>query len=280
VSEERAGELITERIGERIGIGRTAEVYRFRDGQVVKLLLPGFPDEMGETEAAIGELVNAAVSAAPRFLGTTRIDGRLGLLYELVEGPNMLDQLTSRPWSLLRLADELAALHAAMHDADGSGLRSMRSYLGHMIGEADGVARPDMIAAAHRRIDALPDGRAVCHGDMHPGNVIRAEAGPVVIDWMTARAGPPEADVARTLFLLAGSAVPSTIPPPRRWLISGLRRAYAARYLHAYHRLRRLDPLAVRGWRLPILVARLGEGIEEEREPLLAVINAELRQAR
>jgi aminoglycoside phosphotransferase (APT) family kinase protein len=262
--------------GERIGLGRTAEVLRFGDDAVVKVLLPGFPEELGEAEATIGELVNAAIPDAPRFLGTTRVDGRLGLVYQLVTGPTMLDQLTARPWRALGLADELARLHAAMHQADGSGLRSQRAYLQHMIGEARGVAPDEVVSAALRRAVALPDGTAVCHGDMHPGNVIRAMDGPVVIDWMTARAGPPEADVARTLFLLAGSAVPDSMPFAQRLVVGGIRRAFAARYLRSYRRMRRLDPLVVRAWRLPILVARLGEGIEAERLQLLRAIRGEL----
>ena len=32
--------------------------------------------------------------------------------------------------------------------------------------------------------------------DLHPANVLLAPAGPVVIDWTNARAGPPELDLA------------------------------------------------------------------------------------
>jgi aminoglycoside phosphotransferase (APT) family kinase protein len=163
-----------------------------------------------------------------------------------------------------------------MHQADGSGLRSQRAYLQHMIGEARGVTPDEAVAAALGRVLALPDGTAVCHGDMHPGNVIRALDGPVVIDWMTARAGPPEADVARTLFLLAGSAVPDSMPFAQRLVVGGIRRAFAARYLRSYRRMRRLDPLVVRAWRLPIMVVRLGEGIEAERGQLLRIIRGEM----
>jgi aminoglycoside phosphotransferase (APT) family kinase protein len=264
-----------EQVGERIGIGRTAEVYRLGDDRVVKLLLPGFPEELGQHEAEIGELVNDAVAAAPRFLGTERLDGRLGLVYELVAGPTMLDALTARPWSTNRLADELARLHAGIHAAAGTGLPPHRAYLRHMIGRADGIAPPVALAAARQRLDALPDGRAVLHGDMHPGNVILSAPGPVVIDWMTARAGPAEADVARTLHLLLGSAIPPSIPRLRRWLIGGVRRTFANRYLRAYRRVRPMDSSLVLAWRLPVLVARLAEGIDAEEPGIQAALKRE-----
>lgn len=267
-------------IGELIGVGRTAEVYRLGADRVVKLLLPGFPEEMGEHEARIGELVNVAVEAAPRFLGTERFHNRLGLVYELVRGPTMLDRLTARPWSVTRFADELATLHAQIHAADGSGLPAHRPSLEHALERADGVADPVALAAARERLAELPDGSAVLHGDLHPGNVIEAEAGPVVIDWMTARAGPPEADLARTLHLLLGSAVPVSFPRIRRWLIGSVRRAFTNRYVRTYRRLRPVDSQLVLAWRLPVLVARLAEGIAEEEAGLQAAIAAELEPGR
>ena len=44
-------------------------------------------------------------------------------------------------------------------------------------------------------------GRGVCHYDFHPANVLVGPNGWVVIDWLTAAAGPSSADLARTLVL-------------------------------------------------------------------------------
>jgi aminoglycoside phosphotransferase (APT) family kinase protein len=46
------------------------------------------------------------------------------------------------------------------------------------------------------------------HLDLHPENVLLGAAGPVVIDWTNATAGPPLADVAQTWVLIASSLVP------------------------------------------------------------------------
>ena len=263
-------------IGERLGIGRTAEVYAWGQDRVVKVLRPGFPDGLGEAEAGAAALIDMAGVAAPRFLGTTRIDGRFALIYERLTGPSMLDRLSARPWHVGRLAREFAALHVSMHAADGAGLPDHKGYYRRMIERGGTYLAPGQRAASLRRLDTLPDGTAVCHGDMQPGNILVTPAGPVVIDWLTAGSGSPAADVARTLFLLRGAAIPPVIPAVQRAVIVQLRRRFAAVYIGEYRRRGTLDEREVAQWRLPILAARLGEEIEAERAPLLALIAREL----
>jgi aminoglycoside phosphotransferase (APT) family kinase protein len=263
-------------LGPRLGIGRTAEVYAWHDGEIIKVLRPGFPDRLGEREASIASRVEASGLAAPQFLGVERVDGRFGLVYERLTGPSMLDQLTRRPWLVDRLARTFAALHLQMHEADGAGLPSQIAVVRQAIeraGEPLGAARLD---ATLGTLEAVSPGSSVCHGDMHPGNVIMADAGPMVIDWLTAGSGPPEADVARTMFLLSGSDIPPVYPRIQRILIAALRRRFASTYLGSYLRRRRLDDHELARWRLLVLAARLSEGIEAERTALLVRIDAEL----
>ena len=267
--------MMVSELGEPIGIGRTAEVFAHGDDQVVKLLRPGIPEIVGEREARVAALVDGAGVAAPRFVGTTRIDGRFGLLYERLHGPSMLDQVARNPFAIDRLAGRFAALHLAMHAADGSGLLDQKTEMRRMIDRA-GDLLPDLArSAALARLDALSAGRAICHGDMHPGNVLLTTRGPVVIDWMTSTCGSPAADVARTLFLLRDSGIPSYMPRLQRALVAGARRRFAGVYLRRYGTTGPVDADVV-AWRLPVLAARLGEEIEEERPAVLALIDREL----
>ncbi len=269
-----------EDIGARLGIGRTAEVYAWGDDRVVKVLRPGFADGLGEAEAAAAAAAGRAVAAAPRFFGTTRVDGRYALVYQRLTGPSMLQRLAARPWQVARLGREFGALHASMHGSDGAGLPDHKAYYRRMIERAGAHLPPDARAASLEQLAALPDGSAICHGDMHPGNVLMTPTGPVIIDWLTAGMGPPAADVARTMFLLRSSAIPVELPAVQRLAIGQLRRWFAAGYLGEYRRLRALDDRQLVLWRLPILAARLGEEIEVERAPLLALIERELAASR
>ena len=263
-------------LGRPIGLGRTAEVFARGDDEAVKLLRPGIPEIVGEREASVAALVDGAGVGAPRFGGTTRIDGRLGLVYERLEGPSMLERLVSNPLGIDRLARRFAELHAAMHDADGSGLLDQKTELRRMIDRA-GDHLPDASrVAALARLDALPAGHAICHGDMHPGNVLMTSSGPVVIDWMTSSCGSPAGDVARTLFLLRHSRIPGYMPRIQRNLVALARRRIGSVYLRRYHALRTMDQVDIDSWRLPVLAAHLGEGIEEERPAVLALLAREV----
>ncbi|HET7646220.1 MAG TPA: phosphotransferase [Candidatus Limnocylindria bacterium] len=261
------------RPGPLIATGRTADVHAWADGTVLKLLRRGFPDSLGEEEAMAAARVTAAGLAAPRFLGTERVDGRFGLVYERVDGPSMVQVLVQQPDRADELAAMLADLHAAMHDQPGTGLPDLRDGLADAIDRAPDVAA-DARAAARSRLEALPAGDALVHGDFHPGNVVMADGGPVVIDWLTAGAGAPAADVARTRFLLTDTVLDEQIPRERHALVETLRHRFADAYLRRYRSLRQLDESDVAAWRLPILVARAAERVAGEASVLRELISA------
>jgi aminoglycoside phosphotransferase (APT) family kinase protein len=183
----------------------------------------------------------------------------------------MLQQFSARPWTVVQSLRVFTDLHLAMHTCSVPGLPSQREQLTRLISEAS-AASAAIRAQALEQLERLPDDHVLCHGDYHPDNVLMTQTGPVIIDWGSASSGHPLADVARTKLLLQMGE-----PPPsqkNRWLLTSaralVRRAYIGRYLrrspaHAAE-------LAV--WRFPVAVARLSEGIVEERDKLLRLIAA------
>ena len=201
------------------------------------------------------------------------VDGRFGLVYERIQGPSMLAEIGSHPLSTPRQARAFARLHADMHSAVGNGLPDLKANLLRAI-EAAGLP-PSLAAPVRERLRALPEGAAMLHGDMHPGNVIMSDAGPKVIDWMTVSRGDPAADVARSMFLARVGHFRRVGPAARRH-VGHPPLVRARSYFAEYVRRSGVERGRIQAWRPVILAARLAEGIAQEREATLAKLERAL----
>jgi Ser/Thr protein kinase RdoA (MazF antagonist) len=258
--------------GPPLAVGRTAEVYAWGEEQVVKLFRAGAPAALADKEALAGRIVAEAGVHAPPVGETVVVAGRRGIVYGRIDGESMLVRLRRRPWQVAGLARTLGRLHATMHSVERPQLPSVAAYLRREIEGTEGTGdlTPAVRAAVLARLDGLPAGRAVCHGDFHPDNVILAAGGPVIIDWMTAGHGNPAADVARTVLMIRQGA-PLDAGALEIRLLGLLRRRLLAVYLRSYRALRPCPDGAIEAWIPVIAAARLSEGIETERARLIAL---------
>jgi aminoglycoside phosphotransferase (APT) family kinase protein len=268
----RTGEKTPMDLDTPLATGRTAEVFAWGEGRVLKLFRPGWGPDAAAREVELARAIYAAGVPSPRADEIAEVAGRAGVIYERIIGPSMLAELVAHPWRLAALARTLGEVHAAIHAHAFPGLPRLPEQLAQRIAAAPHL--PDAHrAAARTALDALaqsPGAAAtLCHGDFHPDNVLLSGRGPLVIDWENATLGDPMADVARTLLLVRASEVSIASAAGR-----AVRRAQAATllsgYLRAYGRMRPLDLARLATWELPITAARLAEGIAEERAYLLA----------
>lgn len=245
-------------------------MFAYGDDRVVKLLRPGFSEEWLRYEA---EKTKAAVIAgvpAPRVHGEIVSEGRLGVIFDQVRGPSLLDEIQRAPLRFLHWGSVMARAHLRVLGSRTDQLPDIKVFLAAKIKGTNPLSAPQ-----RRRLidllDDLPDGDQVLHGDLHPLNVFLTETGPMVIDWMDAARGSPAADIARSLFLVSPYAIPPEFPRRRTlgWLARGLRIAYLRSMLQGTG----LGYDEIRRWRLPVLAGRLSEGIEHEKVPLWREVN-------
>ena len=261
--------------GELIARGRTADVYAWGERQALKLFYDWVPAEWVRHEEKIGRFIAAVPLPTPKLIDAVSLDGRLGILYERIEGVSMLSLVSSQPWRISALARQFAGLHAEVHGQRGDGLSPLRPSLEGSIERVDVLAEEEKQAII-QALNRLPDGTALCHFDFHPGQVMMTPRGPAIIDWMTAMQGDPLADVARTAVLLTFGEVPHA-----GWLVRTLTntvkgaflRSYLRRYLELHPGVTRAQ---VEAWMLPVAAARLQEDIPGEREPILKYIREAL----
>lgn len=249
-----------------IAEGRTAEIYPWEDGYVLKLFRDWCPSDWVEYEARIARAIYAAGVPSPAAGEIVEINGRGGLVYERLDGITMLQDMNARPWMLFKYARRLAEMHVQIHRQSIPGIPAYKDRLHYDIRNTKHLDE-DLRARALARLATLPDGQKLCHGDYHPANILITQRGPVVIDWMTACAGDPWTDVARTCLLLTvGPKGAGDLMSPMIKIAIAL---YYRTYRSRYHSLVPDRQKQVERWLPLIAAARLSEEIIPEREALI-----------
>ena len=158
-------------------------------------------------EAEALEVVGSAGFPAPEL--SEKITPS-SIVIERIDGPTMLEDLTSRPWMLNRHAKNLARLHKA---------------LGNI------VAPPSW--------EGVSEGESVVHLDLHPGNIKISNGSPVVLNWGRSARGSSSFDAAVTYVILRTAE--SKNGRLNRLLISGLRKRFANIFIKEFGAAEVLD---------------------------------------
>ena len=255
----------------RIAQGRTAEVFAWGEGKILKLFFDWCPPDWVQHESKISQILAESYLPVPKWYGMTEVDQRQGIIYERILGRSMLSLMTARPWLLVRYAREFAGLHAGFHRCDQDGLGSLRDSLRTTIQRVE-ILPADTKNQVLAILEDLPDGAPLCHFDFHPGQVMITSKGPIVLDWMTAFRGEPAADVARTEIIMQVGQLPYG-GQLQRSLVNVWRgefnRVYLARYLELNPGVSRES---IDRWLIPVAAGRLAEKISGEQDQLLALI--------
>lgn len=261
-------------LGLPLASGRTAEIYPWHDGQILKLYRAWCPRNWVDYEARIAYIVQDAGLAVPRVGDMVDVDGRAGLVFERVDGLSMLRTMEAVPWRSGSLARRMAELQAAVHGCPAPELPSVKTRLEHDITAAPGLPG-DLRQAALQRLHSLSDGDSLCHGDLHPDNIIMTSRGPIIIDWMTAARGDPLSDVARSLLLM--DVGPAMLPQPRRTLVRLVVLLFRSSYVKRYFEVRPGGRAALTAWQPLVAAARLNEKVPGEAERLIGMVESGLR---
>lgn len=246
--------------GKLLARGRTADVYEWDAGRVLKRFHDWF--ELGniEYEQKIARAVHASGVRSPVVGEIIQVDNHNALIYERLPGESMQELVLRKPWKVFAYARVLAQLHAQMHGcAFDASVPAQRGRLENKINHADALPaslKAHLLSAMGR----LPEGDRVCHGDLHPANVLISDADATVIDWIDAARGNPLADVARTSVILMGAAESGETSNP---FLKVFVKTFHTAYRKQYFRLRPGQEDEYRYW-LPIVAsARLSENIPE-----------------
>ena len=261
----------------RIAEGATAEIFAWDEDKILKLYHEGASSGDAEQEAVCASIAYDAGVNTPAVIDTITVENRQGIIFEKVHGVTMLEAIMANPQQLISYAHLLAELQVDMHTRTASKLPLQRQRLQHQIqNQIQSIfgLPEEMNATLLKDLDQLQDDNAICHGDLHPGNILLTGEEPVIIDWVDATQGSPLVDIARTALLLRVGDLPPSMNEQRRQEIAEMRHLFYETYLDHYTQMRSISRKAIARWELPVAAARLSEGISnDEKSGLLDIIN-------
>ena len=219
---------------EKLGEGYEAEIFAWEEGRALRLFREGRERNIEPERIAIPAALAGGVPA-PRIDESVTLGGREGTVMERIQGTNLLDLIGRNPLIMPREARATGRIHARLNALPApEGLAAVHERVREWIGAAE--VPPSLAAIAEETLAGLEGGDRFCHNDFHPGNILLEPNGRrVVIDWGFCAAGPPEADVARSVALL-WLGEPLDPSPALRLITRFFRPIAIALYLRAYRR--------------------------------------------
>jgi aminoglycoside phosphotransferase (APT) family kinase protein len=240
--------------------GFWAELFSFSlatppGGWPADLVVRLMPDPRTARKETIVQSAVAAAGFPTPFVRASggQVCGRAFMVMDLAAGRPALSGLDGGPtpaamYRLLRqvpelLAGSMARLHALGPDLVRGELEQVRgvpvTVAGVLSMRAESAAefgRPDLVAAARWLTEhpPAPAPDVICHGDLHPFNVLADGDQVTVLDWSNAVLAPRAFDLAYTALVL--SQPPLRVPSWERPVIRMVGRVMAGRFVHSYRR--------------------------------------------
>jgi len=203
-------------LGEKIGEGAAADVHAWAPGQVVKLFKSGSSRRLGWHEAHMTDAVFAAGAPAPQVFGVVILEGRLGIVLSRFDGPTLLQLTRTGAVTRGQAGAILAALCRAVHKTPPPpGVLALRGWMDAWLRSAGGSLPEPIAPGILALIERLQPGDELCHGDLHPGNVIMTAEGPRLVDWTWTMRAPAALDLGCCHMLLSEFA-PTVADDPER----------------------------------------------------------------
>ena len=211
---------------------RTDKVILRDKNTVLKIFGPSY-----KVSLILNEAMNEARAAetglpVAKVIEVMKLRDHWCIRREWVEGETLADVMAKDRKNLVKYLREFVAIQCEIFKKTSDRMGNLADKLDKQISASPlpKETRYDL----HMKLQSFPRGKALCHGDFNPTNVIITPSGEWrVIDWSHVRLGDPLADVARSYLLfwlighvaaaekylaLACEALKAKLPDVQKWL--------------------------------------------------------------
>jgi aminoglycoside phosphotransferase len=235
---------------------RTHKIVTKDGDSVLKIFGPEY-----KVSAILNEAMNEARAAetglpVAKVLEVMKLRDHWCIRREWIEGETLADVMIRDRKNLTKYLKQFVAIQCEIFTKTSERMGNLSDKLDKLISASP--LPKEIRYDLHMKLQSLPRGKVLCHGDFNPTNVIITPKGDWrVIDWSHVRLGDPLADIAHTYLLL--------------WLSGYI--VGAEKYMTIACEALNAKVSNVQKW-LPIVAASQSvKGKEEEREFLLKWAN-------
>lgn len=278
-----------QELGKKIGEGGCSEIYEWMDdSRIIKIAKnnTSFHAMKREYENNLLAWENDLPVAKPYDF--IEIDGRPGIIFKRIYGETLMERFIKKIMiqkNMIQSVQEerdirlTARLLNKIHKKTNIKLKSFqRDSIKYSINSVDYLKKEDKEKVISI-LDKLPKKEVLCHGDPNPGNILVEENNEVVIiDWMNATIGNPEADLAEYIIMIRYAILPSDIPEKVSVQFDLIREEIIKIFIDEYTKLSGITYDEVRPWIVPIAARKLSADAisEDEKKLLVEMIRSEI----
>lgn len=264
-----AAEKIAALPGKPFTHGRSAELYDLGDGRVLKLYFPEFPESDVDLEYSNTRIAFALGCTPMECYAKAECEGRFGVILKKVGGISMTKMPEKNPLILFKAGRLIAEQHTKVQSRHSDDLPDLREKAAANLDTPQLAFLDDARREKLRAyILALPAGNSILHYDFHTENILMDGKECIVIDWMTAVKGVPEAEVAMMDFLHHHAELFPGSSKAQLAFYTAVRTFIYNSFLKNYIKLTGMRPDAPKPWYVVALVMRRAWDIASEKEYL------------
>ena len=185
----------------KIGAGRTAEVYDYKDDKVLKLFYSAFSTNIIEDEYLIAKNISTTTSLVPKVYDIVHTRNRTGIVYEKIKGEMLSDYLSGNIISTRKIIRKFVQTQKRINNINVENVPSHTNKLRQKI--TGSCLLSDSEKEIVLKYLSIINNNELCHGDYHPENVFVDQNHDFkVIDWANMFVSNKYLDIARTYYLI------------------------------------------------------------------------------
>ncbi|MDP5274243.1 aminoglycoside phosphotransferase family protein [Chengkuizengella axinellae] len=280
---------MSSKLGNKISEGSCSEVFEWEGShKVIKLAKENIDFETMNREFINNKMAWDHKLPVARPFELLEINGRPGIVYERIYGKPLLERFLGHLMVDINQKVDLnggdipliARTLGEIHNNSNINLpASHREDLKYLINSVQYLTKEEKENVISI-LDSLPTKQLLCHGDPNPDNFLIGDDGKaVVIDWMNASIGNPEADVAEFIVMIKYAILPPEIPSQVSEYFYSIREELIQIFMEEYTNLTGITYDEIIPWLTPMAARKLYTAdalLEEEKKLLVEVIRKDL----